>query len=115
MNYKCTISYLFFFFLMIRRPPRSTLFPYTTLFRSGRLHLHERVVLQIERQSSEHQDDCGCKQRHRRKLAVEHIACGKSRDHHNHERARGGKNPEELEGCEKNDQRAKIERQTAQL
>src|ERR1017187_10608910 len=25
----------FFFFLMIRRPPRSTLFPYTTLFRSG--------------------------------------------------------------------------------
>src|SRR2546421_873069 len=27
---------LFFFFLMIRRPPRSTLFPYTTLFRSPR-------------------------------------------------------------------------------
>src|SRR5256885_3516869 len=27
-------STLFFFFLMIRRPPRSTLFPYTTLFRS---------------------------------------------------------------------------------
>src|SRR5258708_34040022 len=27
----------FFFFLMIRRPPRSTLFPYTTLFRSRRL------------------------------------------------------------------------------
>src|SRR5437588_12170517 len=26
----------FFFFLMIRRPPRSTLFPYTTLFRSHR-------------------------------------------------------------------------------
>src|SRR5258708_10820211 len=26
---------LCFFFLMIRRPPRSTLFPYTTLFRSG--------------------------------------------------------------------------------
>src|SRR5215211_5888302 len=28
----------FFFFLMIRRPPRSTLFPYTTLFRSPRPH-----------------------------------------------------------------------------
>src|SRR5574343_828372 len=28
--------FLFFFFLMIRRPPRSTLFPYTTLFRSER-------------------------------------------------------------------------------
>src|SRR2546430_15742989 len=26
--------FVFFFFLMIRRPPRSTLFPYTTLFRS---------------------------------------------------------------------------------
>src|SRR2546422_6456756 len=29
-----SVSCLFFFFLMIRRPPRSTLFPYTTLFRS---------------------------------------------------------------------------------
>src|SRR6266567_7617158 len=28
------IHFYFFFFLMIRRPPRSTLFPYTTLFRS---------------------------------------------------------------------------------
>src|SRR2546430_9327776 len=27
---------MLFFFLMIRRPPRSTLFPYTTLFRSNR-------------------------------------------------------------------------------
>src|SRR5229473_1797496 len=31
-------SILCFFFLMIRRPPRSTLFPYTTLFRSARAH-----------------------------------------------------------------------------
>src|SRR2546421_8422827 len=30
----CYHSFLLFFFLMIRRPPRSTLFPYTTLFRS---------------------------------------------------------------------------------
>src|SRR2546425_9398699 len=29
-----SIIYVIFFFLMIRRPPRSTLFPYTTLFRS---------------------------------------------------------------------------------
>src|SRR2546422_7552869 len=28
------LSFFAFFFLMIRRPPRSTLFPYTTLFRS---------------------------------------------------------------------------------
>src|SRR5215204_435424 len=33
----CVSRFLcFFFFLMIRRPPRSTLFPYTTLFRSAR-------------------------------------------------------------------------------
>src|SRR2546427_5105355 len=30
----CFLFSFFFFFLMIRRPPRSTLFPYTTLFRS---------------------------------------------------------------------------------
>src|ERR1035441_10803086 len=30
----------FFFFLMIRRPPRSTLFPYTTLFRSAHHQRH---------------------------------------------------------------------------
>src|SRR2546427_10852802 len=32
--YSCHYVFIFFFFLMIRRPPRSTLFPYTTLFRS---------------------------------------------------------------------------------
>src|SRR5438105_10464931 len=32
--YLYLIFLFFFFFLMIRRPPRSTLFPYTTLFRS---------------------------------------------------------------------------------
>src|SRR2546426_1848146 len=36
---------LLFFFLMIRRPPRSTLFPYTTLFRS---HLVDRRMPQQE-------------------------------------------------------------------
>src|SRR5687768_18504241 len=39
----CSCDYspfLFFFFLMIRRPPRSTLFPYTTLFRSYRCLPH---------------------------------------------------------------------------
>src|SRR5947199_10747961 len=36
LSFIYTYSYFFFvfFFLMIRRPPRSTLFPYTTLFRS---------------------------------------------------------------------------------
>src|SRR2546427_9228174 len=39
-------SYLFFFFLMIRRPPRSTLFPYTTLFRSrgNRIRIYQRAA-----------------------------------------------------------------------
>src|SRR2546430_9109320 len=38
MSTACTVAPWFhsFFFLMIRRPPRSTLFPYTTLFRSHR-------------------------------------------------------------------------------
>src|SRR5256885_9739614 len=37
---------IFFFFLMIRRPPRSTLFPYTTLFRSSPTN-HSRVVVPV--------------------------------------------------------------------
>src|SRR5205809_6069054 len=35
---------LFFFFLMIRRPPRSTLFPYTTLFRSLAVDLGDEAA-----------------------------------------------------------------------
>src|SRR6266403_4665658 len=50
-------SILFFFFLMIRRPPRSTLFPYTTLFRSlvvGNLQvLHMHPVLGVHDERSE--------------------------------------------------------------
>src|SRR5437588_1624851 len=38
-DFSLSALFLMFFFLMIRRPPRSTLFPYTTLFRSA-----ERVV-----------------------------------------------------------------------
>src|SRR5205823_13351527 len=39
------ICFFFFFFLMIRRPPRSTLFPYTTLFRSDFLKVRCRLAL----------------------------------------------------------------------
>src|SRR5262245_62222865 len=35
-SYLVYLCFSVFFFLMIRRPPRSTLFPYTTLFRSHR-------------------------------------------------------------------------------
>src|SRR3712207_7599850 len=39
------ITYSAFFFLMIRRPPRSTLFPYTTLFRSADMAVGKRTRL----------------------------------------------------------------------
>src|SRR5256885_11643075 len=42
------MSLLFFFFLMIRRPPRSTLFPYPTLFRSHRLFDFRGVVFDVD-------------------------------------------------------------------
>src|SRR6266571_1215880 len=48
---------IIFFFLMIRRPPRSTLFPYTTLFRSPAPH-RERSGLLLDR--------CRCRSKIRR-------------------------------------------------
>src|SRR5258708_32084807 len=46
LHFFCTSSLplydLIFFFLMIRRPPRSTLFPYTTLFRSLKIIMNQR-------------------------------------------------------------------------
>src|SRR5947209_11202266 len=42
--FQCTFIYFVFFFLMLRRPPRSTLFPYTTLFRSHGTDLPNRCV-----------------------------------------------------------------------
>src|SRR6266540_1320570 len=41
----CSFFFLTFFFLMIRRPPRSTLFPYTTLFRSMFARIGTMVML----------------------------------------------------------------------
>src|SRR5574342_829551 len=41
---KTVCSLFHFFFLMIRRPPRSTLFPYTTLFRSCSERLLESCI-----------------------------------------------------------------------
>src|SRR5438876_12450608 len=49
----------FFFFLMIRRPPRSTLFPYTTLFRS-RLRRHRRRRRPRRHRSVRHGGSLGC-------------------------------------------------------
>src|ERR1039457_7409379 len=51
------VRVFFFFFLMIRRPPRSTLFPYTTLFRSrneeGVFALHQTPSLPFAKYRSE--------------------------------------------------------------
>src|SRR5688572_31447190 len=42
------VRLLLFFFLMLRRPPRSTLFPYTTLFRSGPRNRSQSTSLRRE-------------------------------------------------------------------
>src|SRR2546427_7697613 len=49
---------MFFFFLMIRRPPRSTLFPYTTLFRSG-LHPARPWAPSRDGDPKQRADGCG--------------------------------------------------------
>src|SRR5437016_12376886 len=53
-------SHLRLFFLMIRQPPRSTLFPYTTLFRS-----QLQVYNQVQRQAGAEQQ-CPAQQQHPR-------------------------------------------------
>src|SRR5438445_12517503 len=55
------------FFLLIRRPPRSTLFPYTTLFRSDRRWVHRRSSLRPtgsvnENRSEEHTSELQSRQ-----------------------------------------------------
>src|SRR3712207_6967232 len=53
---------MFFFFLMIRRPPRSTLFPYTTLFRS----IQSQLQRNRRRLSAPCLDQCVRRRRDRR-------------------------------------------------
>src|SRR5207248_4148723 len=65
-SYPCRSISFIFFFLMIRRPPRSTLFPYTTLFRSvptrrqdgpwrdgSQMHNHAAAAVRSEEHTSE--------------------------------------------------------------
>src|SRR5258707_9381388 len=69
----CLLLNFYFFFLMIRRPPRSTLFPYTTLFRSlllddgmQFLYLKHRLEIvlvdQIQKRSEEHTSELQSRQ-----------------------------------------------------
>src|ERR1035438_10754280 len=81
--YLCSSCFLFFF-LMIRRPPRSTLFPYTTLFRSVRDYFPAggpptRLPLpMIRRRSEEHTSEL---------QSLRHLVCRlllekKNKNHH---------------------------------
>src|SRR3712207_9218789 len=54
-----------FFFLMIRRPPRSTLFPYTTLFRSGKFT--------IDRDPKRYYDFTGSRFNHPKTLTLDDL------------------------------------------
>src|SRR2546425_3383911 len=69
---------LFFFFLMIRRPPRSTLFPYTTLFLS-QLGGHERRRVGHTRGIQDEEIEAGEAHRGRRESrAGGHVGTGGS-------------------------------------
>src|SRR3712207_8989200 len=58
-----------FFFLMIRRPPRSTLFPYTTLFRSA-LGVKERTTERLADRRLVGREVAGARQRHGGRVEV---------------------------------------------
>src|ERR1041385_3189423 len=75
----------FFFFLMIRRPPRSTLFPYTTLFQSlhaapaaagRRLHQHRKADVAPDRQRLGAGRDAALGARHHRDAELPRGALG---------------------------------------
>src|SRR3989449_9404243 len=76
-----------FFFLMIRRPPRSTLFPYTTLFRSlatvvrvrGSAYRHEGAKLAVaEDGSTAGNVSGGCLEQDGREVALQVIRTAKA-------------------------------------
>src|SRR2546422_11545649 len=80
MSHCCAFS---FFFLMIRRPPRSTLFPYTTLFRS-RLIVELRIVRGHEvRQHQRRHAGGGGDAPHvlHRRVAVDDVLLERSEEH----------------------------------
>src|SRR5260370_5924482 len=70
-----SIYMLLFFFLMIRRPPRSTLFPYTTLFRSSGVRAGDR------HRPQEDQDGADGGRRDPRHLDLLEVDAGRSEEH----------------------------------
>src|SRR6266404_8123390 len=83
---RCNFMLFIFFFLMIRRPPRSTLFPYTTLFRS------QRVPGQPKRQQREWYRE---REREQNRNRVNNALELRGEDHV-HEDDREKKRPDEL-------------------
>src|SRR5205814_9889305 len=71
--YPCFVS--FFFFLMIRRPPRSTLFPYTTLFRSVQSKPSKTRGITLERREPKMSPEMGtpCGDRKSTRLNSSHL------------------------------------------
>src|SRR5688572_32503900 len=70
---------MFFFFLMLRRPPRSTLFPYTTLFRSPAHDLvADRRGVRVGRRGDRRQDPQRDRERQRE---VRHPRAERSEEH----------------------------------
>src|SRR3989442_9560331 len=70
-----SVGFYIFFFLMIRRPPRSTLFPYTTLFRSARAAGAEDRSAGVHRMAGRGTGDAG------RGRSEEHTSELQSRPH----------------------------------
>src|SRR6476660_10272892 len=70
-----------FFFLMIRRPPRSTLFPYTTLFRSRGAPAHARRLARDRRRRRASARRRGARAPRRRARSEEHTSELQSPDH----------------------------------
>src|SRR5258708_24625405 len=79
----CGIAIVSFFFLMIRRPPRSTLFPYTTLFRSPQCRGSEGQTTSIAHCSDRSAPPCQCSTGWSRRCArsEEHTSELQSPDH----------------------------------
>src|SRR3712207_6946440 len=72
--------YVVFFFLMIRRPPRSTLFPYTTLFRS--LGAHRPRMLRIVAEHADRWNSHGTADELReRNLILDQQCAARSEEH----------------------------------
>src|SRR6266571_7518930 len=74
ISLRCLTQY--FFFLMIRRPPRSTLFPYTTLFRSAAVAPRPPADRADPARCRPHREGGGARPGHRRLRGARIGACG---------------------------------------